>query len=465
MPELGGDIIGERDSSGVITLVNQQGWEFRHLSISNGTPGREVGYRSGILVFADKPGTWRHFVIADCHFHDIYGALSFMPQKGAGRFIGKHNGAVMFLISQGKGEVRLADLAIENNDFRMVARQAISTRSVPTFTYGEKAFLTDPEGRFENVVVRYNHILRSAADAVIISNPVGTLIEHNVVGESGVGWDRYDVLRKDGTGTLHADRGPYVGLWAYNGTGIVIQYNEVYGTYDHQDGTAFDADRNSYGTVIQYNYSHDNNGGFFATFGSATDTLIRYNVSINDHRRLLDFGFLETHDRRGIRTEHNLFVTPTGAENITAIWGANQNAPTFDHNIVIVRGGFTWVTPTGNPATKGPKKIIDVGYAYEIEPRGFEKGIVARDNLFAGPGIATLPQIDAGLIVKTPADIPEVAPVGLNGLAAALKLHVNPRRTSLTDEMFLHPNDFWGDPMVDQNVVGPFATSWATASH
>ena len=48
LPELTGNVIGERDSSGIVTLVNQQGWEFHHLSISNGTPGPEVSYPFGL---------------------------------------------------------------------------------------------------------------------------------------------------------------------------------------------------------------------------------------------------------------------------------------------------------------------------------------------------------------------------------------------------------------------------------
>lgn len=452
LPVLTGDVVGERNDSGIITLVNQEGWEFRHLDISNGKPGPEVGYRSGILVFADKPGTLRHFVIADCNLHDIYGSLTFMPEAGDGKFNGKHNGAIMFFISQGLGEVRVADVVIERNVMDMVGRQGISTRSVPSFTPGDIKFLTDPEGRFDGVTIRHNRITRSAADAMIISNPVGAVIEHNVVGDVGVGWDLIDrrITRPDGQ--VKWSRAPYVGMWAYNGVDMLIQHNEVYNVQDTLDGSAFDVDRNAYGTILQYNYSHDNAGGFFAIFGASSDVLVRYNVSINDRRRIFKFGFLETHDRRGIRISNNLIVTPPG-ETIEAFSGANQSAPLLDDNIIVARGPVTWIKATGDIKATGPKKVEDVGWAKLIESRGFERDIVARGNLIS----THIPQAEAaGTVGSPPYAVPDKAPLGFAALAQALGLS----RAAAGDGRKADAGgavDFLGYPLPEARFTGPIA--------
>jgi hypothetical protein len=418
MPELGGDIVGERHNSGVITLANQSGWEFHNLAISNGRPGgKETGYRNGILFFANAPGTYRHFRIENCRFYDIFGPIAFSAGKDVGKFIGKHNGAVTFLISQEKGEVRVADLRIEHNDFDNVARQAITTRSVPFYTPGEQAFRTDPVGRFDNLYVGYNRVHRTAADSIMISNPAKAVIEHNLVTAVGQGWDKYDRRVPAWNGKPKWSRAPYNGLWAYNGHDVLIQHNEVSGISDDLDGTAYGVDRNSYGTVIQYNYSHNNSGGFFSTFGSASDTLVRGNISYNDHKRLFWFGFHETHDRFAIRFENNVFVTPPG-EEITLFYGSNQYAPVFDRNWVVARGPVKWMFETGFPGRTGPKRHNVTPGLTTIESRGFEKGVVARNNSFSG--FAELPVAGGGRLSALP-DLPLEAPKGFDAALRAVE--------------------------------------------
>jgi hypothetical protein len=75
----------------------------------------------------------------------------------------------------------------------------------------------------------------------------------------------------------------------------VIQYNEAYETKGQRDGEGFDSDWNSRNTIIQYNYSHDNDGGFLLICNEGghspeesagnTGTIVRYNISQNDRTR------------------------------------------------------------------------------------------------------------------------------------------------------------------------------------
>ena len=72
----------------------------------------------------------------------------------------------------------------------------------------------------------------------------------------------------------------------------IAQFNECHHIFTKQsyDGCAFDIDGGCSNCILQYNYSHDNEGsgfqtGTFAGSGPLTDTIIRYNISENDAQK------------------------------------------------------------------------------------------------------------------------------------------------------------------------------------
>lgn len=82
------------------------------------------------------------------------------------------------------------------------------------------------------------------------------------------------------------------GIWVCAVSNALIQRNEVARTrlFD-DDGTAFDTDWGTEGTtVFQYNYTHDNEGGFWLDCSSFNynigyeKTVLRYNISLRDGR-------------------------------------------------------------------------------------------------------------------------------------------------------------------------------------
>src|SRR5262249_41066976 len=77
-----------------------------------------------------------------------------------------------------------------------------------------------------------------------------------------------------------------VGIWAYNARGITIQYNESHHnrTASQIDGGGFDLDHNVSDSIMQYNYSHDNEGAGFLlaqplATNDHTNNVVRYNIS------------------------------------------------------------------------------------------------------------------------------------------------------------------------------------------
>lgn len=83
-----------------------------------------------------------------------------------------------------------------------------------------------------------------------------------------------------------------VGIWAWDANRVVIQFNESHHnrTGSSKDGGGFDLDGGVTNSVVQSNYSHDNDGAGYllAQFEGARPfhgNLLRYNLSVNDGRR------------------------------------------------------------------------------------------------------------------------------------------------------------------------------------
>lgn len=82
------------------------------------------------------------------------------------------------------------------------------------------------------------------------------------------------------------------GIWPWSCDNTVVRFNEA---SDHKapwDAQGFDSDYNCRNTTIEYNYSHDNDGGFLLVCNNGDSkapqsvgnvgTVVRYNISIGD---------------------------------------------------------------------------------------------------------------------------------------------------------------------------------------
>jgi len=139
-----------------------------------------------------------------------------------------------------------------------------------------------------------------------------------------------------GNGRLCASVGGPVGIWAYDSTRVVIQFNESFAnrTAASWDGGGFDLDQNVSDSIVQYNYSHDNDGaGYLLAHAPLTDAhsgnIVRYNISQNDGRAN-SYGAIEIWGRvTGAEIYNNtIFVSPaaSGSPRAVRIW--NEGADT-----------------------------------------------------------------------------------------------------------------------------------------
>ena len=133
-------------------------------------------------------------------------------------------------------------------------------------------------------------------------------------------------------GRLSTTVGGPVGIWTYDSNAIVIQYNESYRnrTASTADGGGFDLDQNVSNSIVQYNYSHDNDGaGYLLAQSIAGDAhrgnVVRFNVSQNDGRAN-SYAGIELWGRIVSADIYNttVYVSPAaaGAPRAVRIWNA-----------------------------------------------------------------------------------------------------------------------------------------------
>jgi parallel beta-helix repeat protein len=118
----------------------------------------------------------------------------------------------------------------------------------------------------------------NSGSGIILGQVNGATIENSVAYANGT--------------ACASTQGGAVGIWAWDANNVTIQHNESYGngTAGEHDGGGFDLDGGVTNSVMQDNYSHDNDGAGYllAEFPNAKPfggNVVRNNVSENDGRK------------------------------------------------------------------------------------------------------------------------------------------------------------------------------------
>lgn len=248
-----------------VLLQDVEYWEVGQLDIANRGAER-APWRTGVRLVATT-GVRHHLRLHDLHVHDVNGDL----RKS-------HEGCGIFFEAAGAG-ARFDGVVIEDCRLERTDRNGICQRR------------SGGAERSSGVVVRRNRLEDIGGDAIKPWGSNGAIVEHNVVRGARRRCDDYAA-----------------GIWPWDCDDTVIQFNEVSGLRGTRDGQAFDSDYRCRRSLFQYNYSHDNDGGFFLICGPGTswndDTVIRYNVSQHDGisgSRVFHFAGKAT----GTRIHHN----------------------------------------------------------------------------------------------------------------------------------------------------------------
>lgn len=245
-----------------VLLQNLEYWELNNLEITNLGEKFDPG-RNGVILYMWNMGDVNQIHLKNLTVRDVNGTV--VKNNGAGNGIYFFNGG-------DQTPTRYVDLLIEGCHIYNCQRNGITGQGN---TNRNKWFPS------LNVVIRKNLIENVPGDGIVPIGCDGALVEYNIVRDSP------DLLPIQDAAA---------GIWPWGCDNTIIQFNEVSGQNAKWDGQAFDSDYNCRNTLIQYNYSHDNAGGFVMvcnegnTLGEpynigTENTIIRHNVSINDGLR------------------------------------------------------------------------------------------------------------------------------------------------------------------------------------
>lgn len=143
-----------------------------------------------------------------------------------------------------------------------------------------------------------------------------------------------------------------VGIWAHAANKVIIQYNESYNnrTGKSVDGGGFDFDGGVSNSLLQYNYSHGNDGAGYLLYvykgapHTFRNNVMRYNISEDDGRKNTYSGIYVGNDGSGVSDleiyNNTIYISlSTGAAKPRAVLVRGTTNVHFRNNIFAAIGG------------------------------------------------------------------------------------------------------------------------------
>lgn len=316
------------ENSECIDLCDFDCVEIDNLNITNA-----AGIR-GIFIHSQKrEGPLRHIHVRNCTVHHVNEARDSFAYESGGIICAAFSDRPSWF----------EDLLLEDNHIYSVCRTGILLTSFwanrPTKLWGKNEYKSDRENWWpsKSVVMRGNLIEETGGDGLVIIGTLDALVEWNTV---------YRAMTRPVPPCANA------GIWPQSSNGCVIQYNEVGYCRKPQgcdDAQGFDVDLSCRDTLVQYNYSHHNEGGFLllCELEETTDadnfrgTVVRNNLSVNDGNVKGELIAL-VGPVRGVTIENNTLYATGCVERVVEVFtgdGKNQAKDVVVRNNVFVSNG------------------------------------------------------------------------------------------------------------------------------
>lgn len=425
VPQIRPLIEGEGKVLYTLWLHNVSFWEVNHLEITN--KGEEpLAGRTGVMVSGDDDfdqadgNTLEHLYLNHLYVHDVNGDAT--TKDG-------HNGGIYYNIfaTDQDRPIKFKDVRVQNCYVKDVARTGISVGSTRCLGLSSNLSHHTPEElkqyMHEEVLIRNNYVERSGGDAIVPQYCYEPLIEHNVSQEASIGTQSDPNLMYNAA------------IWPWQCYRALFQYNEAFGTYLNGDGQAYDCDF-SWGTTYQYNYSHDNEGGFMLVCQDNTiDSVVRYNISQNDRRCLF-----MTSNKEPAYIYNNTFYI---GEHLDTKIFSNDHGPMVCWNNIFYKEGkaqlLDWHEEDVTYDTNlyyGFSNIPEDAHSIVEDPLFISAGVGQTGNLAEGPTLDTL----QGYSLQAH------SPALYKG--KVIKQHMLPATSGFIEE------DFYDQPIKDRPTLG-----------
>ncbi|MNC02631.1 hypothetical protein D3C75_500070 [compost metagenome] len=352
----GNGLAAAADGTGgaAVYLYNQEYWEIRDLEVTN--TGSTAVKRYGVSVVAADYGTARYIHLLNLTVHDVNGINS-----------DRKNGGISVQALGSTVSTKFDDVLIDNCTVYTVDRTGITLHS----RWMNRGGIADagPWNPWTNVIVQNNTIYDTGGDGIVVRVAQSPLIQYNTT---------HDINVRSGDAN--------VGMWPFNTDDAVVQYNEAYLTRTTKDGQGFDSDYNTNRTIIQYNYSHDNEGGFLLICSAGNgnfnnDTIARYNISQNDLTRTIQV----IGNVKNASIYNNTFYIGSSLSTRPLLfdnWNGYPDGTTVKNNIFynLGSGGYLFTSSTNNSFDSN----VFYGNHPASEPADANK--LVSDPMLASPG-------------------------------------------------------------------------------
>ena len=303
-----------------ILLADLSFWTLRNIQVTN--DGHEEAKRSGILVEATQSGeVVKGITIEHVHVYNVRGLTG--EDNSA-----KDTGGIGIFAPALDRPARFDGIMVKASTIEHVDNVGLWLNSYPLLNPEDPRWTA---ARNEHIVIAGNRISDTGRNAIIVRQAVYPIIEGNTVTHASA--------RHHGNA-----------IFTRSTRDAVIRGNEVSftGTEPSGENAAFDADIGSLRTVIEYNWSHDNQGGLFSLCNNPYDetnvtdgTIVRFNVSENDGIRAFGFSGAVTHS---LIYNNTVFIGPGHKEAIVEMRPFSESRPRFAdgavffNNLLIVAG-------------------------------------------------------------------------------------------------------------------------------
>ncbi|MYS82666.1 right-handed parallel beta-helix repeat-containing protein [Embleya scabrispora] len=336
-----------------VRLVDQSWWTVQGLHVTN--PATTQALRTGVQIDTTTPERKYGIVLRDLEVSDVAG-WSDKTGANAGWFSASAGIVVLGRATAGPIE----GLTIADNQVHDTGGGGIKISVKPADFH-------------RDVLIRANTIRSVGGDGIVVHGSDAPLVEYNLFDDGGGG--KYPYVN-----------GNFAGMWPINSRDPVFQYNEV--TRQRPsifDSTAWDCDGAITGScTYQYNYSHDNGGGFYLGCQNCTalgnfhaTQILRFNIAQDDCRIRANASGDNTSP---LRMYNNTFFCPSKKMDVELPGGAS--ADTLVANNVFVAG--QGALPTG----AGIRYQANVYHGGFTVPIG-DPSAVTGDPGLAAPGTAT----------------------------------------------------------------------------
>lgn len=282
-----------KEELAAVHVVNSENIIIENLEITNWDASVNGEYTqsskllSGLVVENRDAGELTNVVIRNNKIHDVNGLMKGGADKAAG-------GLIVVVTGAGKNHTGIVEswfngLTIEGNEVSDVCHEAIymesvwASRKLVGGTSSDTGYQNAGNSKWigsSNVLIENNYVHDVAGDGIVPINTKDALVQYNLIDNSAESnWD-------------YSANPNHAALWSWDADNVTFRYNEAcnssknsVGSAVGNDSMAFDFDYGVQNCLYEYNYSHDNLGGFLMLCpgpGATINNIARYNLSVND---------------------------------------------------------------------------------------------------------------------------------------------------------------------------------------